>query len=61
MINLEVHIVSDETIDNKYRFCASLHNADEIIAGYGSDPYEALREMVNEMQFQHEYFRADEE
>lgn len=65
MIKLEIKIVDDGTEQpgmeavKDLKFCASLENQDEIIAGYGSDPYEALRELINEMEYHHEYFRPD--
>ncbi len=64
MIQLSIKIVentgqSDMEPASDFRFCASLENQDEIIAGYGADPYEALRELINEMEYHHEYFRPD--
>jgi len=48
-----------ENEDDSGLFCAQLTNDDSIIAGHGEDPYEALHDLVNELQFQHEYFRPD--
>jgi len=65
MVKLEIKIVDDSTGQSDMepvkdlKFCASLENQDEIIAGYGGGPYEALRELINEMEYHHEYFRPD--
>ena len=59
MVKLEIKIFEDNT-DKEQIFCASCEiDKDEIIAGYGSNPYEALRDFVNELEYQHEYFRPD--
>lgn len=65
MIKIEIKIIKGDTNQPDMEavkdliFCASLENQDEIIAGYGTDPYEALRELINEMEYHHEYFRPD--
>jgi len=55
-MELTIKIIHDEA-DN---FCASVAvDKDEIIGGYGTDPYMALRDLIDEMEYQHEYFRPD--
>ncbi len=59
MVSLKIEIVEDKT-DKELVFCASCGlDKDEIMAGYGSNPYEALRDLIDEMEYQHEYFRPD--
>lgn len=58
MVKLEIHIVEDKALKEQV-FRASVENSDEIIAGYGCNPYEALRDLINELEYQHEYFRPD--
>ena len=56
MIEFKIKITNDEA-DN---FCASLEvDKDEIIGGYGTTPYIALRDLIDELEYQHEYFRPD--
>ena len=58
MVILEIKIYRDE--QDKDTICASLEiDKDETIAGYGDSPYEAMRDLINEMEYQHEYFRPD--
>ena len=65
MVKLSIKIVDDSTGQpdmepvKDLEFCASLENQDEIIAGYGGNPYEALRDLIDEMEYHHEYFRPD--
>ena len=57
MVELKIKIRRDG--GDSETLCASLENTDEIIAGYGKTPYDALRELINEMEYQHQYFRKD--
>jgi len=61
MVKLDIKIYEDNASRvSKQIFCASCEiDKDETIAGYGSTPYEALRDFVNELEYQHEYFRPD--
>lgn len=60
MIKLEINITRTE--NDKQTFYAKLAHtdADDLIAGEGRSPYQALADLVDEMKI-HEYFRADNE
>lgn len=57
MVELKIEIARDE--EDTDILCASLKTDDEIIAGYGETPYDALRDLINELEYQHQYFRED--
>lgn len=59
MVELRIKIAKDKEDNNI--LCASLawETDDEIIAGHGTTPYDALRDLINEMEYQYQYFRAD--
>jgi len=55
MVELKIKIRQDED-----KLCASLEiDHEEIIAGYGDDPYKAMRDLIDEMEYQHGCFRPD--
>ncbi len=57
-MTVELRIKIQKDITDKTILVASLENEDEIIAGHSENPYMALRDLINEMEYQ-EYFRPD--
>ncbi len=64
MVNLRIKIVNVQIVSDPADediFTASVESPDSIIAGYGDNPYDAVRDLINELEYQHQYFRADDE
>lgn len=60
-VELVIKIEYEEQNIEGGKLVASIESDEEIIAGYGDTPYDALRGLVDELEYQHQYFRADEE
>ncbi len=56
-VKLEIEISQDG--ENPKMLLATLKTDDSIIAGSGKTPYNALRDLINELEFQYQYFRGD--
>lgn len=59
MVKLNIEISTDA--EDSTVFCAALKTDESIIAGYGDTPYKSLRDLIDELEYQHQYFRADNE
>lgn len=62
MLKFEVSVIELKEKDGHQSFYAKLANTDDDdqIAGVGRTPYQAVADLVDEMNV-HEYFRADNE
>ena len=61
MVELSIQIIRDDSVPPDLAFCASIEQTDSIIAGHGSNLYEALHDLINELEYHHEFFRAEDE
>ena len=58
MIEFKIKIYRED--ENTNDFIAQLDvDKDEIIAGHGQTPYDALHDLIDEMEYHHEYVRPD--